>query len=463
MPSSNMIDDDFFSDDDSDGGSVTFEMEDDSKNFGTLYEHKQVETLKFLRLTLNENKILKRRLHMVENELERYQDFKSILPAEDRPDSNQSINDDFLLTTDDKECQTEGVYEEPKPIKPKTPTPVQTPIPKTPPVIIVSENSDVKSVISAKSVESLTMVTDINESSPEKEDDSELEQYQMPEVIKFDKEVQCDPEIVAIEKSDSNLSAAMEGLMREKKMLNEQIEGFHQKIKDLKHNNKSLMEKYDAMMTSHELTNELLNESKCEIEVLKETNAQLEDFKSRVGLIEVENNELRERIVRNDTHVNSKNDEITKLTETVAVLTGNFNIMEKQREKIEYLEMECEKHMNEKHVTCDRRISELTDECQNNIGFIEAQKNELNVQRSQIDDLSNQLEKNKLEMKSFNFKEFIVLKRELAQLKQDKEKQFATSVSKQQAQPSVSAAPQPLPLPPIKELKQKQPLFKFFH
>ena len=56
-----------------------------------------------------------------------------------------------------------------------------------------------------------------------------------------------------------------------------------------------------------------------------------------------------------------------------------------------------------------------------------------------------------------------MLKRELAQLKQEKEKQFATSVSKQQEQPSVSAAPQSLTLPPIKELKQKQPLFKFFH
>lgn len=138
--------------------------------------------------------------------------------------------------------------------------------------------------------------------------------------------------------------------------------------------------------------------------------------------------------------------------------------MEKQREKIEYLEMECEKHMNEKHVTCERRINELTDECQNNVGFIEAQKNELNVLHSQIDDLNNQLEKNKLEMKSFNFKEFIVLKRELAQLKQEKEKQFANTVSKQQAQHQNVAAPQqPLPLPPIKELKQKQPLFKFFH
>lgn len=228
MPSSNMMDDDFFSDDDSDDGSATFEMDDDSKNFGNLYEHKQVETLKFLRLTLNENKILKRRLHMVENELERYQDFKSFLPAEDRPHSNQSdkINDDCLLATDDKECQTEEVYEEKVTVKPPTPSPIPTP--KSPPAIIVSENSDVKSVTSAKSVESLTMVTDINEmNSPQKEDDSELEHYQMPEVIRFDKAVQCDPEIVAIEKSDSNLSSAMEGLIREKKILNEQIEGEH--------------------------------------------------------------------------------------------------------------------------------------------------------------------------------------------------------------------------------------------
>lgn len=95
------------------------------------------------------------------------------------------------------------------------------------------------------------------------------------------------------------------------------------------------MEKYDAMMTSHELTNELLNESKSELGVLKEVNAQLQDFKYRAGLMEAENNELRERIVRNDTHVNSKNDEIEKLTETVAVLSGK-KIQKFLRENIFY-------------------------------------------------------------------------------------------------------------------------------
>jgi chromosome segregation ATPase len=146
---------------------------------------------------------------------------------------------------------------------------------------------------------------------------------------------------------------------------------------------------------------------------------------------------------------------------------GNFEIMDQQREKIAFLEAECEKHLNEKHIACERRINELTQECQNNVGFIEAQKNQLRTLSSHVEDLEKQMEKNKLELQSFNFKEFIAVKRELAQLKQEREKQFAESMTKKNGKDiQIKPRPEPLPLPPIQhstEVKEKKTSFKFFH
>ena len=105
-----MIEDEFYSDEDS--SSSLSDNDSNVKTFGNLYQRKQVETLKFLRNVLKENKILKRRLNLMENELERYQEFKGFYPAvEDRASSIISTrsNEDYCVTTDDKECQTDNL------------------------------------------------------------------------------------------------------------------------------------------------------------------------------------------------------------------------------------------------------------------------------------------------------------------------------------------------------------------
>lgn len=241
----------------------------------------------------------------------------------------------------------------------------------------------------------------------------------------------------------------------------------HQKIHELKMNNKHTMEKYDAMMSSHELTNGLLNESNCQLLALKTTNSEFEEFKARFNLLEATNTDLHKEIVHCELQLKNKVDEIEKLNETLIVLTANFAIMDQQRQKIEFLEAECEKHLTEKHAECERRINELTQECQNNVGFIQAQKNELSTLNSQISDMEKSMERSKMELQSFNFKEFIAVKRELAQIKQEKEKQFAKFAKKQQEKEVaiIKATPQPQPLPPIKDnpVQEKNPKFKFFH
>lgn len=476
-----MIEDDFFSDD-SDSVESTGSFHDhedyDIKDFNSIYENKQVETLKFLRMTLKENKIIKRRLHIVENELESYQDFKSLLPVPIEPDrptdsissgSSNKINDDFLVTTDDKECQVDLLV----------PPPARSPTPESVTPVSI-HNSEL-----VKSVESLTQVTEMTETVNEMKD-LELEVYQMPEVVKFDKACQCDPpapppvqevQVVDLErdKSDSKLNEEMKALKQETQILHEERDNLKEeiqvnnvKIRELKVNNKNLMEKYDSMMSSHELTNGLLDEAKNQILLLKKSNDELEDIKPRYNILQTENEELTKENVSIQIRLKNKTDEIAKLNESIVVLTANFSIIESQREKIEYLESECEKHLNEKHIVCEKRINELTEECQNNANFIDAQKNELLTLQSSVVDLNQQMEKNKIELQSFNFKEFISLKRELGQLREEKEKQFASQMSKKQqvhreVMP-VTLPGQPLPLPPIKDLKnEKKTTFKFFH
>jgi len=234
-------------------------------------------------------------------------------------------------------------------------------------------------------------------------------------------------------------------------------------------NNKNLLEKYDAMMSSHELTNGLLNEAKCQLLIYKESSDKYAEIQASHSVLEATIVDLHKEIAQRDLKLQAKSDEIEKMNETVVVLSANFEIMDKQREKIEFLEAECEKHLTEKHVECERRINELTMECQNNTGFIQAQKNELSTLNSQLADLGMEMERSRRELQSFNFKEFIAVKRELAQMKQEREKQFAKMAKRQQEKEaqSVKAPVLALPLPPIQHkenpsLENKKPQFKFF-
>jgi len=481
-----MIENEFFSDDSvSDNESVTSYTDNNdytSRNFSNVYENKHVETIKFLRLTLKENKILKRRLNMIENEL----DFKSILPTIDQTqkfkveekkrsksiESAESIiNEDFLITTDDKECQTDSIeiIADKEMISEK----------------IFNENSELAGFI--QSVDSLTQITEMN--LKDREEDSELEIYQMPEILKLDKACQYEKEedeeeikfkeveTFSVETTESindqniqlpyseeaieALKFDQKNLRAEKEELNLQIEALNQKVLDLKLNNKNLLEKYDSMISSHELTNGLLEEARIQLFELKEKSNELEELKLNYDDLLVTNEGMNKKTEVLEIQINEKKEQIFKLNEKIAVLSGNFEIMEEQSKKIDFLEAECERHLNEKHIKCEKRINELTTECQNNVGFIAAQKNELNILYSQVEDLNKQMEKNKIELQSFNFKEFIVLKRELAQLKQEKEKQFA--LKQQHKEVKALSVEQPLPLPPIKENNQKKTSFKFLH
>jgi hypothetical protein len=503
-----MFDDEFFSDDDdhSDDSFSGIENNNNNENhnssndffkFENVYKKKQVETLRFLRATLNENKILKRRLNLIENELERYQEFEAMLPLTDKPRLNSATsNERYIFSTcEDKECQVELIFingnnndinsgnkisnnnelvinESSRIIK----TPIRNESVEQIKLNTRSESenlsdeasrNDLKSTIISeeKSQQRQQSSRTLNE-TPVKNDTQftnhkiiEMKEKEINddenELVMVDKACQCDDLFISRQSPDHNNDDASEN-DEYKADKEEEIKNLNQTIFQLKVNNKQLMEKYNAVMKSHEMTNILLSESKFEYTKLKEENKQLDELKLKINVLSTENEQLQQEIMNFETQLNSKKNELEQLNETVTLLNENFVIIDRQREKIEFLEAENEKYLNEKHISCEQKIAELTNECQANVDFIQTQKIELEKLNNLVFDLNQQLEKNKLEMKSFNFKEFISLRRELAQLKQEREKQFANEVTNQ----PIGSMQQTNPLPPIKE---KKPFFKFFH
>lgn len=355
------VEDEFFSDDSDSDSNASFPDEPDNfdpGNFGDLFQHKQLETLKFLRMTLKENKILKRRINYVENELDRYQDFKGVLPVaeEKRPDtagSEEKINEEFLITTDDKECQTDLLTIPEERAKTKSPQVIREITSKTSSTKSNSRPSDVTTVpdksvsvskethpdeLNVKSVESFTQITELTDCK----DDSQLEVYQMPEIVKFDKACQWEDlepkqkEAVTEEPkpqpqvtdTDSQLVDTLKkdnaDLKKERDGLAEEIEGITGKVRELKVNNKKLMEKYDNMMSSHELTSGLLEEAKKQMLVLKENNDHLEEYKNRYGILTVEREEMNRQQNQLQIQIKGKTDEIAKLNETITALSSKL-------------------------------------------------------------------------------------------------------------------------------------------
>ncbi len=209
-----MIQDEFYytdeSDSDDSNSSITRRqsISYDPKNFASIYEHKQVQTLRFLRQTLKENKILKRRLNIVESELERFEDFKTILPAVEiknqRSDSTSGtespINEALLTTTEDKECQVELIiapvlYENDRVNRNNSTNAVNPSLVFSRPTSSTFELA--KSEDYVRSQETFTNVTDLNQATDKLvastiEEDSKLVTCETLELIKFDKACQCE-------------------------------------------------------------------------------------------------------------------------------------------------------------------------------------------------------------------------------------------------------------------------------
>jgi hypothetical protein len=470
---------------------------DESTNFNSLYYSKQVETLKNLRHILNENKILKKRLNLVESELEQYQEFKGVFPLKDLnaelDETNRSmseIDESLLKTTDDKESQTDTIeipnipivtqYQAPKEktpnektiliIEEKTllikeePEPVKpTAFVRQPPtqflkstiIELASQSSETDpkiKTLSPKPDEEIKPKNKKSKSENELKEEADAEAKLM--IIKTETESQTDNAILYVQQINE-LRNEIESIRKEKEdelaavnMANLELKI---EIENLKRNNEAINRDYEAI--SEKFNDFRLNnmDSEHELQLLSTKNVE----------IQYEYEQLIKVVTNKENQLLIKENEIELLKENNRMLKESGKLIEEQQKQIEYLLAENEKHLKEKHVVCQQKITELTNECNSYAEFIKTQNIEMKSQLDLISQLNLEIEKLKIDQQSFNFKEFVNLKREVNFLKQEKERAFANEVIAQPNSISNAVVLAQQPLPPIKESKRS--LFKFFN
>lgn len=184
-------------------------------------------------------------------------------------------------------------------------------------------------------------------------------------------------------------------------------------------------------------------------------NEELVEIKQKFDLMLVENEQLYSEMDLKQTQLNDSNKKFFELNES---LNQSLDLVEKQKILIKSLEAENEKNLKEKHVICQQKISDLTAQCHEYKERLEKFEVENKSLNELLTDSNKQVERYKADLKNFNFKEFVSLKRELNSLKQEKERQFANKVT----MPCSNLKPESQsPLPPIKPLNKN--LFNFFN
>ena len=487
--------------------SESYKHYDEPTNFNSLYYSKQVETLKNLRHILSENKILKKRLNLVESELEQYQEFKGVFPLKDpnadlnetsRPESE--IDESLLRTTDDKECQTDTPELPNIPVVVPTQYPLKAlikekasnektiliieektlfikeePEPVRPPAVVRQPSTQfLKSTIIEPIPASHELKLEIEQKtkifSPKPDDEEEIQtksknknKKSTPDeekaetksvVIKHETESQTDNAILYVQQINE-LRNEIESIKKEK---DDELAAVNMANLDLKIELENLKRNFEAVSRDHEAISDKFNEfrltnmdSEHEVELLRERNIELQ----------YENEQLIKQVKNRENQLQVKENEIELLKESNRILKESGKMIEEQQKQIKYLLAENEKHLNEKHVVCQQKITELTSECNSYAEFIKTQNIEMKSQLDLISQLNLEIEKLKIDQQSFNFKEFVNLKRELNCLKQEKERAFASEVAAQPNSISNAVVLAQQPLPPIKESKKS--LFKFFN
>lgn len=219
----------------------------------------------------------------------------------------------------------------------------------------------------------------------------------------------------------------------------------------LKSQNDELVESYETLKNNFNFLNENLNKQTHKILELQNHIEELLQFNQEIPFLKQINIELEEKIKKLENDLNEKFLLIKELEEVKEKLN------EDQIQIHNHFNEEIEKHKEtlNNHLNCAVTISDLESK-------IDSQKNEnhslmldinnLNDYISRLNDEINSLkEKLTYQENNVNFKEFIMLKRELNALKQASIGSPNVSIHKNSASPASS------PLPPLKEsiLKKK--------
>jgi hypothetical protein len=446
--------DDYFSYDDSSDsdfdsisiGNVT-NKDYETISFHDRVKNKQVETLKLLRKALNENKILKKRINLIENEFDKLQnniDITNIIkPRKTSLTKEKSIVNDVkkneIILKLDQYVQT-------------------SPLPP-PEIITLIQREDTKIQIKSVPQEELEFKNDQELETASnhflKKSPSFIKiQTPIPSIILFDKECQCDED-----EEDKNKDIKLKDLQNQLEILqinsNDEIKILNEKIEELTKLNQDLTDSKTLSEQSFELMNVKLSESLKANLVLMEDNQQIVPLKRLVDFLKAENDQISNYLKSTQLRLQEKEKQCDELNEKLTYLKKTI---EENEIKINNLIAENEKNTREKHIICQQKITDLINDCNKYKEKISLLQNENLKQNETIENLNKHIERYKIEQQNFNFKEFVAIKRELNQLKEEKERQFANAVIVPSS--SLTALPQS-PLPPIKPSKKN--LFNFFN
>lgn len=440
---------------------------DEKKKFETRFKNRQIETLKYLRQALKENRNLKTRLTIVEGELERYQLFKSFSPLKQPTRNQPSQNSEAAAAIHRSEDKTAESTKKNSKQSEKSLTNLATPKtsvsknlvdvvdkPNAQENLRASVSQYVQTTHDYQQVQKVSEATQASLSArPSVANDPPARK----EVVKVSNESQTD--MVSIEQ----LEKKIHDMTRQLGELNSQHDA---KVRELEDTNQSLRQRCDKLtetvQTLHknnDVTNEKLAElSKTNLKLSDDTKKQNE-LKETVNLLRVENEQIYLELQGKEGELNMRKEEIAQLTKMLEKFNDTIKAYEEQKIIISNLKAENDKHLKEKHLICQQKINELSHECRAAKDTIETQRAEIEKWNQLNKELNKNLEKIKLEQQNFNFKEFIALKRELNALKQERERDFVANVTVSSNQAAL--VPVQNPLPPLKEGKKN--IFNFFN
>ncbi len=437
---------------DSDSSSISFldDHEAITANLGTRCTNKQIETLKYLRHVLRDNKLLRQRLELVEEELEKYQEFgepikptKAIMPLKDRATSAQSQKND--LSTSPLAAQSFTENSESRMSEKDMNLAVQAQIAndiqeETAKLVETRKEMMIEcSVEPMKVVEQQVLVQIVPDTTKK--------------VVKVDTACQSEDlfndklKIKELEKQIGQLKLDHE---KEKKSLGYQVFDLNETIKKLN-------EKIANLEKSVEISNEKYSESeRNNMKLFQEAN-ELRPLRQKLDLVRIENDRLYGELKNRQADIEDSNSKFLELTQS---LNKTLAMLEDQKGVIADLEAENQKHLREKHLICQAKIDELASNCANLSEELSKRNAQIEVLTEVNREAEKQVERYKTDMKNFNFKEFVSMKRELNSLKQEREQRQASVVLLPSSGKNLTA--EGGILPPINRDSVKKNSFQFF-
>lgn len=445
-------DEEICTDSDSDDDYLTFNNDEQANRsasgefqpqFELQIKNKHIETLRALRSCLRDNKALRKRLVIVESELEKYEDFRApnILPLRDQSTSTfELLPTNLLLSTPNPSDQLVS--------PPKSPDPTSNNNNKSPVPTTTTHKSVQVNFVQRQPSPEIRIIKEVIREEVIKEIYVDKTESSVRLVEKQDESCQTIDDLtdkIRIAELTREIETLSRKFENERDELNQKLIDYEKQINEL---NIDLSESN----RSGKLTSEKLTEANKTILRLTDESQKMDIVRNSEMMLRVENGQLVREVAERQRLLDDAGVKFEELAENHRKA---LEIVESQRREIGRLEEEVEGHSSQ----MASKLEGLEVELGETRGNLDAQLGENRRLNELVNELNKHIERYKQDLKNFNFKEFVAMKRELNSLRQEKERQFVNTAAAAAAATSSGAVGTP-PLPPIKPLKNN--IFNFF-